>query len=138
MASNARLVGFINVAHFIDHYFLLIFPTAVLGMGADFGWSYGELLSLSLGSFIAFGAGSLPAGWLGGRWTRRNMMIVFLIGLGLATIATGLSTSPVALGINLTLLGVFTAIYHPIGNAMLAASRRTLSGLSTAPSAGTA
>lgn len=122
MAPNARLVGFINVAHFIDHYFLLIFPTAVLGMGAEFGWSYGELLSLSLGSFIAFGAGSLPAGWLGDHWSRRNMMIVFLIGIGLSTILTGLSTSPLLLGINLTILGIFTAIYHPIGNAMLAAS----------------
>jgi len=122
MASNARLVGFINVAHFIDHYFLLIFPTAVLGMGADFNWSYGELLALSLGSFIAFGAGSLPAGWLGDHWSRRNMLVVFLIGIGLATILTGLSTSPLLLGINLTILGIFTSIYHPIGNAMLAAS----------------
>ena len=122
MASNTRLVGFINVAHFIDHYFLLIFPTAVLGMGTEFGWSYGELLALSLGSFIAFGAGSLPAGWLGDNWSRRNMMIVFLIGIGLATILTGLSTSPLLLGVNLTLLGIFTSIYHPIGNAMLAAS----------------
>ncbi len=122
MASNTRLVGFINVAHFIDHYFLLIFPTAVLAMTPDFGWSYGELLALSLGSFIAFGAGSLPAGWLGDRWSRRNMMIVFLIGIGLATILTGFSTSPIMLGVNLTILGIFTSIYHPIGNAMLAAS----------------
>jgi len=122
MAPNARLVGFINVAHFIDHYFLLIFPTAVLGMSADFGWSYGELLALSLGSFIAFGAGSLPAGWLGDHWSRRNMMIVFLIGIGLATILTGFSTSPIMLGVTLTILGIFTSIYHPIGNAMLAAS----------------
>ncbi len=50
------------------------------------------------------------------------MMIVFLIGIGLATILTGLSTSPLLLGINLTVLGIFTAIYHPISNAMLAAS----------------
>ena len=103
MERNTRLVAFINAAHFIDHYTLLIFPTAVLGMGADFGWTYGELLALSLGGFIAFGAGSLPAGWLGDHWSRRNMMIVFLIGLGLSTILTGLSTSPLLLGINLTL-----------------------------------
>lgn len=122
MERNTRLVAFINTAHFIDHYTLLIFPTAVLGMGADFGWTYGELLALSLGSFIAFGAGSLPAGWLGDHWSRRNMMIVFLIGLGLSTVLTGLSTSPLLLGINLTLLGIFTSIYHPIANAMLAAS----------------
>jgi MFS family permease len=122
MASNTRLVAFFNVAHFVDHYFLLIFPTAVLGMGADFGWSYGELLALSLGSFIAFGAGSLPAGWLGDHWSRRNMMIVFLLGIGAATIVTGFSATPVMLAVNLTALGIFSSIYHPIANAMLAAS----------------
>lgn len=122
MALSTRLVGFINAAHFVDHYALLIFPTAVLGMGMDFGWSYGELLALSLGSFVAFGAGSLPAGWLGDHWSRRNMMIVFLVGIGASEILVGLSTTPVMLAVTLTLLGIFSSIYHPIGNAMLAAS----------------
>ncbi len=122
MALSTRLVAFINAAHFVDHFFLLIFPTAVLGMGADFDWSYGELLALSVGSFVAFGAGSLPAGWLGDRWSRRNMMVVFLVGIGAAAVLTGLSTSPVLLAVNLTVLGVFSSIYHPIGNAMLAAA----------------
>lgn len=35
---------------------MLIFPAAVLGMGRDFGLGYGELIGLSLGGFIAFGA----------------------------------------------------------------------------------
>jgi MFS family permease len=122
MAVSTRLVAFINAAHFVDHFFLLIFPTAVLGMGADFDWSYGELLALSVGSFVAFGAGSLPAGWLGDRWSRRNMMVVFLVGIGAAAVLTGLSTSPVLLAVNLTVLGVFSSVYHPIGNAMLAAA----------------
>jgi MFS family permease len=122
MGLSTRLVAFINAAHFVDHFFLLIFPTAVLGMGADFGWSYGELLALSLGSFVAFGAGSLPAGWLGDRWSRRNMMVVFLLGIGASAVLTGLSTSPILLAVNLTVLGVFSSIYHPIGNAMLAAA----------------
>jgi len=40
---------------------MLIFPTAVPAM---FGRSYGELPALSAGGFIAFGAGSIPAGRL--------------------------------------------------------------------------
>jgi hypothetical protein len=31
-----RIICFINIGHAIDHMFMLIFPTAVLGMQADF------------------------------------------------------------------------------------------------------
>lgn len=77
MSISRRVIGFVNLAHLVDHKFMLIFPTAVLAMEADFGRSYGELLALSLGGFIAFGAGSIPAGWLGDRWSRRHMLGVF-------------------------------------------------------------
>ncbi|HYC14107.1 MAG TPA: MFS transporter [Stellaceae bacterium] len=121
MASTDRVVRFINIAHALDHLMVLIFPTAVLGMGASFGDSYGNLLALSLGGVIAFGAGSLPAGWLGDRWSRRNMMAVFFIGIGVAAIVTAFSTTPLMLAISLTFVGLFAAIYHPVGTAMLVA-----------------
>lgn len=119
MSTSRRVVWFINIAHALDHLVMLIFPTAVLGMGASFGGSYGSLLALSLGGFIAFGAGSLPAGWLGDLWSRRNMMAVFFIGAGGATALTALSTTPFMLAAALTLVGAFAAIYHPVGTAML-------------------
>ncbi|MBI3709508.1 MAG: MFS transporter, partial [Proteobacteria bacterium] len=121
MSSSRRVVAFINVAHVIDHMFMLIFPTAVIGMAGEFGLSYGELLALSLGGFIAFGAGSLPAGWLGDMWSRRNMMAVFFLGIGAATVLTGFAASPAMLAAGLTLIGLFAAIYHPVGTAMLVA-----------------
>ena len=121
MRQSRAAVAFINVGHAVDHMFMLIFPTAVLAMGADFDRPFGELLALSLGGFIAFGAGSLPAGWLGDRWSRRNMMAVFFIGIGAAAILTGFSRSPFVLAAGLTLIGLFAAIYHPIGTAMLVA-----------------
>ena len=121
MAKAKRVVQFINVAHALDHLVMLIFPTAVLGMGATFGRSYGELLALSLGGFIAFGAGSLPAGWLGDHWSRRNMMALFFFGVGGATILTAFAQTPLMLAASLTLIGAFAAIYHPVGTAMLTA-----------------
>ncbi|MGG2362261.1 hypothetical protein ACE4Z5_25220, partial [Salmonella enterica] len=63
--TASRIITFINIAHTLDHLVMLILPTAVLGMAGVFGLGYGEILSLSIGGFIAFGAGSLPAGWLG-------------------------------------------------------------------------
>src|SRR5579863_4973596 len=120
MANPKRVVQFINVAHALDHLVMLIFPTAVLSMGAAFGgMPFGELLALSLGGFIAFGAGSLPAGWLGDLWSRRNMLAVFFIGAGGACILTSFASTPFLLAAGLTLIGAFASIYHPVGTAML-------------------
>ncbi len=87
--------AFLNLGHAYDHLFILLYPTVVLALGDVFQASYGELLALSVYGFIAFGAGALPAGWLGDRWSRRGMMIVFFVGIGLASIVTGLARSTV-------------------------------------------
>ena len=118
-----RLVLYLNVGHLIDHLLMLIFPTVVLTMSAEMGRPYAELLPLALGGFIAFGAGSIPAGWLADRWSRSGMMTVFFLGIGLASILTGLAGSPMAIATGLTLVGVFAAIYHPVGIAMLVSNR---------------
>ena len=119
MAPQSRTLAFINLAHLLDHLLMLVFPTAVLGMGPAFGLDFAELLPLATGGFIAFGAGSLPAGWLADRWNRRDMLAVFFLGSGLAAILTGLVQSPWQLAGALTLLGLFAAIYHPVGTALL-------------------
>jgi len=114
---------FLNIGHALDHLFLLIYPTVVLAMSPEFGRSYSEMLPLALGGFIAFGAGSLPAGWLADHWSRRGMMIVFFIGIGAASILTGLTNTPWQIAAALTLVGLFGAIYHPVGIAMLVSGR---------------
>lgn len=119
--NPATVIHFINAAHVIDHMFMLIFPAAVLGMTEAFGLDYAQMIGLSLGGFVAFGACSLPAGWLGDHWSRRQMMLLFFFGIGAASIMTGLSTSTPMLVIGMTLVGVFAAIYHPVGTAMLVA-----------------
>ena len=114
---------FLNLGHALDHLFLLIYPTVVLAMAPEFGRPYSEMLPLALGGFIAFGAGSLPAGWLADRWSRRGMMIVFFIGIGAASILTGFARSPWQIAAGITLIGLFGAIYHPVGIAMLVSGR---------------
>lgn len=121
MNQSRNVIRYVNAAHVIDHMFMLIYPAAVLGMTHYFQLDFAELIGLSLGGFIAFGACSLPAGWLGDHWSRRSMMLLFFFGIGAASIFTGLSTSAPMLTLGLTLIGVFAAIYHPVGTAMLVA-----------------
>ncbi|MGB6753703.1 MAG: MFS transporter [Xanthobacteraceae bacterium] len=118
--ANRRLsIGFINWAHAIDHFVILIYPTVVIALQAIYGDSYSTLIYLATASFVAFGLFSLPAGWLGDHWSRRNMMTVFYFGVGLSLIAVALSPSLSVLAVALFALGVFAAIYHPVGTAMI-------------------
>jgi predicted MFS family arabinose efflux permease len=121
-ASRAKLsIGFINFAHGLDHYVMLIFPTVVIGLEAIYDRSYAELIALGTASFIAFGVFSLPAGWLADRWSRRNMMALFYGGCGLSLMAAGFAPNLTLLAAALTAVGVFAAIYHPVGTALLIA-----------------
>src|ERR687897_968949 len=67
MNSPSRVITFVNAAHFIDHYAMLIFAAAVIIMGPALGMAYSELLPYATPGFVAFGAGSLITGWLGDR-----------------------------------------------------------------------
>ncbi len=110
----------LNAAHAFDHLALLIFATAVSAIAADFGFArWEDLMPYGVGAFLMFGLASLPAGKLGDGWGRRPMMLVFFFGLGGAMLLTALSRNAGQLAAALTLLGVFAAIYHPVGIPML-------------------
>jgi MFS family permease len=119
MNVPARVITLVNVAHFIDHYAMLIFAAAVIVMGPTMGMTYSELLPYATPGFIAFGAGSLVTGWLGDRWSRRHMMVIFFFGIGLSMISVGFVRTPLQLGTALLAIGLFAAIYHPVGTAMI-------------------
>lgn len=122
MDPARRQIVFINAAHGITHYSLLILPTAVLVMarpGGAFGAEYGPILALATGMFVLYGAGSLPQGWLAARVGRKPMMALFFLGTGVSLAAAGLAASPLWLALNLAAAGAFASIYHPIGTAML-------------------
>jgi MFS family permease len=121
-----RLDFFLNVAHTLDHLLLLIFPTVVLAIATEWNRSYSELLPLATGAFFAFGAGSIPSGWIADRWSRSGMIAVFFFGIGAATMLTGFADGPVTLAIGLTLIGVFASIYHPVGIAMLVSGKENV------------
>jgi MFS family permease len=110
----------LNLAHALDHLFLLIFATAVSAIATDFGIARWEaLMPYSVGAFVMFGLGSLPAGKRGDSWGRRPRTLVFFFGLGASALRVSLTQTVWQLAAALTLLGPFTAIYHPVGIPML-------------------
>src|SRR6201996_17036 len=122
MRPATQRIAFINTAHTLTHFSLLILPTAVLRMTAPdsaFGRQYGPILALATGMFVSYGLLALPQGWLAQRFGRKALMTAFFLGTGLSLAAAGLARSPMMLAVTLAIAGAFAAIYHPIGTTML-------------------
>ena len=119
-AQSSRLpLVFSSVAHTYAHLTMLLYPTVVLALEPVYGLPYDELVILALPGFILFGAGALPAGWLGDRWSSSGMMAVFFFGTGAAAVTTGFAGNPFEIAVGLGLIGLFASIYHPVGIAWL-------------------
>ena len=89
----------LNVGHFLDHLFTLIFATvAALALYREWGLGYADLLKYATPGFFAFGVFALPAGWLADKWSRDGMMSVFFVGIGIASIATAFARTPFEIG----------------------------------------
>jgi len=120
LSRDSKYFLLLNVGHFLDHYFMLIFATvAALTLSAGWGMSYAELLPYGAPGFAAFALCSFPMGILADRWGRDHMMVVFFIGIGVSSILTGFAQTPMQLGAGLLLIGIFGSIYHPVGLAIV-------------------
>lgn len=106
---------FSSLAHTYSHLFTLLYATVVLVLEREWGLSYAELFALSIPMSVLFGAAALPAGWMGDKWSASGMMALFFLGVGGCSIATGSANSPLGIGLGLAGIGLFAAIYHPVG-----------------------
>ena len=115
---------FLNVGHFFDHLIILIFSAvAALALAREWGMGYAQLIPYATPGFVAFGLFAVPAGWLADKWSREGMMLVFFIGIGTAAVLTALADTPLQIGLGLFVIGMFGAIYHPVGLAMVVQGR---------------
>jgi MFS transporter, FSR family, fosmidomycin resistance protein len=122
--SARSLLFFSCIGHAYAHLFVLLYATAVLVIERQFELPFADLMWLSVPGFVMFGAGAVPAGWLADRWSGTGMLSVYFVGLGAASVITGLANSPTGLLIGLTLIGTFASIYHPVGIALVIAGAK--------------
>ena len=124
MGRDQTRFVFLNIGHFLDHLFMLIFASAAaLALTAEWGLSYAALIPYATPGFFAFGLFAIPAGWLADRWSRDGMMAIFFIGIGISSVLAGLADTPLQIAFGLGLIGLFAAIYHPVGLAMVVHGR---------------
>ena len=122
--SAGVTLAFSCIGHAYAHLFVLLYATAVLVVEHEFDLPFADLVWLSVPGFVMFGAGAIPAGWLGDHWSGPGMLAVYFFGLGFASLVTGLADGPIGLLVGLTLIGTFASIYHPVGIALVVAGAR--------------
>jgi len=117
-AAKLRFL-FLNVGHFADHLFILLFAKAAYDAGKAWDLGYEDMIVYGTPAAVLFGAAAPLAATLADKYGRNPMIVVFFIGIGLASILASFATSPLMLGAGLAVIGVFAAIYHPVGIAMI-------------------
>ncbi|MFZ5673680.1 MAG: MFS transporter [Pseudomonadota bacterium] len=119
MTDARRTILFVNAAHALTHYVILIFPTAVIAISLEWQLGYGELVPLATGCLVAYGLLSLPAGWLVNVAGPERLLTAFFALTGFACFLVAAAGSWLMLGFALLLLGAAGAIYHPVGLTLL-------------------
>ena len=115
MKSLRPVVVFASLGHFYIHLCTAFYFVIVLDLEQVWQLPYHELIQLwTIGSLLV-GAAAVPAGMLSDRFGATKMMVVFFLGMGACSIAAGLSNSPTTMMLSLTGLGLFAAVYHPVG-----------------------
>ncbi len=107
----------------VSFYFVI-----VLALEQTWQLPYHQLIGLwTLGSLMV-GVAALPAGIIADRFGAPRMMTVFFIGMGVCAIGAGFSIGTSSLLIWLTGIGLFAAIYHPVGIPWLVRNTRSTRG----------
>ena len=104
---------------------MLVFASvAALRLSEEWSMSYGELIPYATPGFIAFGVCAIPAGWLADKWSRSGMIAIFFVGIGCSALFTSFAETPIQIAVGLTFIGVFAAIYHPVGLSMIVQGKK--------------
>jgi FSR family fosmidomycin resistance protein-like MFS transporter len=115
-AARLTLV-FAGLGHALFHIIVALFITLVLVLAPLWGRPYEELIGLWTLGALMLGLGAPVAGWVGDRFGEIRVMLIFFAGIGVASIGCGLADGAGELTLWLTVMGLFGAIYHPVGTA---------------------
>ncbi len=115
LSAPFPVLFFASGMHALNHVLLALYFTLVLAVGHDWGMGYNTLIAYWAPGALLLGLGSPLFGWLGGRFGETRILILGLFGLAGASVLCGLAPGPLTLQLGLAALGLFGAVYHPVG-----------------------
>jgi MFS transporter, FSR family, fosmidomycin resistance protein len=118
---EARAIGVVSAAHFVQHYQTLVLPPLFPFLTKHLGVGFVELgFALTVGSVVAV-ASQLPIGFLVDRVGSRRMLLLGLLVSAIAFISLGLSPTYPHLVLAYAFVGLSGSVFHPADYAILSA-----------------
>ena len=120
-AREARAIGVVSAAHFVQHYQTLVLPPLFPFLTKHLGVGFVELgLALTVGNVVAV-ASQLPVGFLVDRVGSRRMLLFGLLISATAFISLGTSPTYPHLVLAWAFIGLSGSVFHPADYAILSA-----------------
>ncbi len=112
----------VSACHALIHAYMLVFPTIYRSVGTSLNLKFSGVGLVGMASYMAFGFGSLPAGFLSDKLGPRLLLVICLAGTTLASVLVFVLGSTVGVVVALVLLGLFGSMYHPAGLSLISSS----------------
>jgi MFS family permease len=118
---EARAIGVVSAAHFVQHYQTLVLPPLFPFLTKHLDVGFVELgLALTVGNVVAV-ASQLPVGFLVDRVGSRRMLLLGLLISAIAFISLGMSPTYPHLVLAYAFVGLSGSVFHPADYAILSA-----------------
>ncbi len=119
MNNESKIVLHTGVAHFLTHFFEIAFPALAIPLTLSLGMDLPDVLKLGFFMYLLYGIAALPAGFVADRLGNRKSLVVFFVGIGVASIITAFASTARSMTLSLALIGLFASIYHPAGMGLI-------------------
>jgi MFS family permease len=116
----------VSACHALTHAYMLVFPTIYKSIGTSLKLEFAGVGFVGMASYMAFGFGALPAGFLSDRLGAKMLLVLCLAGTTAASILVFTLTTPVGVVVALVLLGLFASMYHPAALSLLSTSLKEI------------
>lgn len=101
---------------------MLVFPTIYASLGSSLNLKFSGVGFIGMASYMAFGFGALPAGFLADKVGARRLLLLCVAGTTLSSVVAFIAREPATVVAALILMGLSASLYHPSGLSLLSVS----------------
>lgn len=127
MTSREKsILAAVSLVHGLVHSYMLVFPTIYLSLGNALGLNFASVGFVGMASYMAFGFGALPTGFLSDRLGARRLLVLCVAGMAASSLVAFTARTTASVVVALVLLGLFGSLYHPSGLSLISTSIKDL------------
>ncbi len=117
--NEKKILIFTCAAHYLTHFFILIFPVLIMPLSREFLLKPSEVIPIGFPMYLCYGILAIPWGYSSDRIGPRWILGAGVLLSGIGFIAASFTESVADLTICLAITGIGCSAYHPSGMALI-------------------